>query len=117
MEKGRVVIFAGGTGNPFFTTDSAAVLRAIEMNCDLLLKGTQVDGVYSEDPVKNSSATKFSHVTYTEILKNNLKVMDMSAIAQARENQLPIKVFSIKEKGNFAKVLQGQGSYTKIHGE
>ncbi|MES2215485.1 MAG: UMP kinase [Pseudomonadota bacterium] len=117
MEKGRVVIFAGGTGNPFFTTDSAAVLRAIEMNCDLLLKGTQVDGVYSSDPNKDPHAKKFAEITYTEMLKNNLKVMDMSAIAQARENQLPIKVFSIKEKGNFAKVLQGHGNYTKIQGE
>lgn len=117
MEKGRVVIFAGGTGNPFFTTDSAAVLRAIEMNCDLLLKGTQVDGVYSEDPIKNPNAQKFIEITYTKMLQHNLKVMDMSAIAQARENHLPIKVFSIKEKGNFAKVLQGNGSYTKIQGE
>jgi uridylate kinase len=116
MEKGRVVIFAGGTGNPFFTTDSAAVLRAIEMNCDLLLKGTQVDGVYTNDPKTHKDATKFESVTYTEILQRNLKVMDMSAIALARENNLPIKVFSIKEKGNFARVLQGQGSYTKIYG-
>ena len=117
MEKGRVVIFAGGTGNPFFTTDSAAVLRAIEMNCDLLLKGTQVDGVYSADPKKDAQATKFTTVTYTELLQHQLNVMDMSAIALARENRLPIKVFSIKEKGNFARVLQGHGSYTKIQGE
>jgi len=117
IEKGRVVIFAGGTGNPFFTTDSAAVLRAIEMNCDLLLKGTQVDGVYSADPTKNPDAKRYSNITYTEMLQNNLKVMDMSAIALARENHLPIKVFSIKEKGNFAKVLQGHGVYTKIQGE
>lgn len=117
MEQGRVVIFAGGTGNPFFTTDSAAVLRAIEMNCDLLLKGTQVDGVYSEDPIKNPNADKFREITYTEVLKKNLRIMDMSAIALARENHLPIKVFSIKEKGNFAKVIQGHGVYTKIKGE
>ncbi len=117
MEKGRVVIFAGGTGNPFFTTDSAAVLRAIEMNCDLLLKGTQVDGVYSADPESNPDATRFERVTYTDVLRNNLNVMDMAAIALARENKLPIKVFSIKEKGQFARVLLGNGHYTKIHGE
>ena len=114
MEKGRVVIFAAGTGNPFFTTDSAAVLRAIEMNCDLLLKATQVDGVYDSDPIKNPAAKKFNEISYTDVLKDNLKVMDMSAIALARENNLPIKVFSIKEKGNFAKVLQSKGDYTKI---
>jgi uridylate kinase len=117
MEKGRVVIFAGGTGNPFFTTDSAAVLRAIEMNCDLLLKGTQVDGVYSADPKKDEKAVKFENITFTEVLKNNLKVMDMAAIALARENELPIKIFSIKEKGNFAKVLKAEGNFTKIQGE
>lgn len=116
MEKGRVVIFAGGTGNPFFTTDSAAVLRSIEMNCDLLLKGTQVDGVYSDDPHKNPDATKYDRVTYSEVLQNNLNVMDMAAIALARENNLPIKVFSIKKKGEFAKVLLSEGKYTKIHG-
>lgn len=116
MEKGRVVIFAGGTGNPFFTTDSAAVLRAIEMNCDLLLKGTQVDGVYSDDPHKNPDAIKYDRVTYSDVLKNNLNVMDMAAIALARENNLPIKVFSIKKKGEFAKVIMSEGNYTKIHG-
>jgi uridylate kinase len=116
MEKGRVVIFAGGTGNPFFTTDSAAVLRAIEMNCDLLLKGTQVDGVYSDDPNKNPDAIKYDHVTYSDVLQKNLNVMDMAAIALARENNLPIKVFSIKKKGEFAKVMVGEGKYTKIHG-
>jgi uridylate kinase len=115
MEKGRVVIFAAGTGNPFFTTDSAAVLRAVEMNCDLLLKGTQVDGVYNSDPVKNPNALKYGTITYTDVLKDNLQVMDMAAIALARENSLPIKVFSIKERGNFSKVLQGKGDYTKIH--
>ncbi|WPY00255.1 Uridylate kinase [Candidatus Trichorickettsia mobilis] len=114
MEKKRVVIFAAGTGNPFFTTDSAAVLRAIEMNCDLLLKGTQVDGIYDSDPLKNPDAIKYDRITYSDILKDNLQVMDMAAIALARENKLPIKVFSIKEKGNFLKVLQGQGDYTKI---
>ena len=116
MQKGRVVIFGAGTGNPFFTTDSAAVLRAIEMNCDVLLKGTQVDGVYDSDPVKNANAIKYTEVTYSEILQKSLNVMDMAAIALARENNLPIKVFSIKEGGNFLKVLQDEGSYTKIHG-
>lgn len=114
MEKGRVVIFAAGTGNPFFTTDSAAVLRAIEMNCDLLIKGTQVDGVYSDDPKKNPLATKYQNISYIDILKNNLNVMDMAAIALARENKLPIKVFSIKEAGNIGKVIRSQGEYTKI---
>lgn len=117
MEKGRVVIFGAGTGNPFFTTDSAAVLRAIEMNCDLLIKGTQVDGVYSDDPLTNPNATKFKNISYTDILRDNLNVMDMAAIAIARENKLPIKVFSIKEHGNIAKVIQSQGDYTKIVGE
>lgn len=116
MEKGRVVIFAAGTGNPFFTTDTAAVLRAIEMNCDLLLKATQVDGVYCSDPTKNPMAKKFDRVTYTDVLQKNLNVMDMAAIALARENDLPIKVFSIKEKGNFARVVASKGSFTKIQG-
>jgi uridylate kinase len=117
MEKGRVVIFAAGIGSPFFTTDSAAVLRAVEMNCDVLLKGTNVDGVYSSDPKKDKEATKYTEITYTDVLKDNLKVMDMAAIAVARENELPIKVFSIKERGNFARVLQNQGEYTLIRGK
>lgn len=117
MQKGRVVIFAGGTGNPFFTTDFPAVLRAIEMNCDLLLKATQVDGVYSSDPHKNKDAVRYGDITYSEMLKNNLNVMDMAAIALARENQLPIKVFSIRSKGEFAKVVCGDGKYTKVQGE
>jgi uridylate kinase len=114
IEKNRVVIFAGGTGNPFCTTDSAAVLRAIEMNCDLLLKGTKVDGVYDSDPTKTPNAVKYSTISYSKLLQDNLKVMDIAAIAVARENNLPIKVFSIKEKGNFAKVLQGKGEFTMI---
>lgn len=117
MQKGRVVIFAAGIGNPFFTTDSAAVLRAIEMKCDYLFKGTNVDGVYDRDPHKNGHATKHKEITYTEVLKDNLKVMDMAAIAVARENNLPIKVFSLKERGNFAKVLQGKGEFTIIRGK
>ncbi|HJD65326.1 MAG TPA: UMP kinase [Rickettsia endosymbiont of Diachasma alloeum] len=116
MEKGRVVIFAGGTGNPFCTTDSAAVLRAIEMNCDVLLKATQVDGVYDSDPKKNPNAKKYFIINYKDVITNNLQVMDIAAIAVARENNLPIKVFSIKEKGNIAKVVQGQGEYTLIEG-
>jgi uridylate kinase len=116
MQKDRVVIFAAGIGNPFFTTDSAAVLRAIEMNCDYLFKGTNVDGVYDTDPKENSKAVKYNEITYTDVLKDNLKVMDMAAIAVARENNLPIKVFSIKERGNFAKVLRGQGEFTLIRG-
>lgn len=117
MQKGRVVIFAGGTGNPFFTTDFPAVLRAIEMNCDLLLKGTQVNGIYCSDPKKNSDATRFGNITYTEMLNKNLNIMDMAAIALARENNLPIKVFSIKKQGEFAKVIKGQGEFTKVQGE
>ncbi|MDG1436230.1 MAG: UMP kinase [Rickettsiaceae bacterium] len=117
MQKDRVVIFAAGIGSPFFTTDSAAVLRAVEMNCDYLFKGTNVDGVYDTDPKQNATAKKYSEVTYTEVLKDNLKVMDMAAIAVARENNLPIKVFSIKQRGNFAKVLQDQGEFTVIRGE
>jgi uridylate kinase len=114
MEKGRAVIFAAGTGNPFFTTDSAAVLRAIEMQCDLLLKATQVDGVYDLDPKKYPEAVRYESISYTDILKDNLQVMDMAAIALARENNLPIKVFSIKERGSFMKALRGEGGYTEI---
>lgn len=114
IAKGRLVIFAAGTGAPFFTTDTAAVLRSIEMNCDLLLKGTKVDGVYDCDPVTNPQAVKYSTISYTDILSHDIKVMDMAAVALAREHHLPIKVFSIKEKGNLARILQGQGNYTKI---
>ena len=116
MQKNRVVIFAAGIGNPFFTTDSAAVLRAVEMNCNYLFKGTNVDGVYNIDPKQNPNANKYDEITYNEALKDNLKVMDMAAIAIARENNLPIKVFSIKKRGNFAKVLQDQGEFTIIRG-
>jgi uridylate kinase len=114
MEKNICIIFAGGTGNPLCTTDSAAVLRAIEMNCDLLLKATKVNGVYDLDPVSNSNAIKYNKITYKEILQNNLSVMDMSSVASAMEHKLPIIVFSIKEKGNFAKIINNQGEYTKI---
>ncbi len=115
IEKGRVVIFAGGTGNPFCTTDSAGVLRAIEMSCDLLLKGTKVNGVYDSDPAKNPNAIKYDTISYANLLQKNLQVMDIAAIAVAKENNLPIIVFSIKEPGNFIKVLQGQGNFTTIH--
>ncbi|MDA7569215.1 UMP kinase [Emcibacteraceae bacterium] len=114
MEKGRVVVFAAGTGNPFFTTDSAAALRAAEMGCDAILKGTQVDGVYNADPKKDPNAVKYDTLTYMDVLKNDLKVMDASAISLARENDIPILVFSIHEHGNFANVLKGQGAHTKI---
>lgn len=114
IEKSRVVIFAAGTGNPFFTTDSAAVLRAIEMNCDLLLKGTLVNGVYNADPKQDPTAIKFNKITYADVIKYNLQVMDLAAVALAQENNLPIKIFCIKEQGNFIKVLNDEGEYTKI---
>jgi uridylate kinase len=114
MEKGRVVIFAAGTGNPFFTTDTAAALRAVEMGCDALMKGTQVDGVYSADPKKDSTAKRYDILTYKEVLNNDLAVMDASAISLARENKIPILVFSIHSKGAFAKAVSGEGTYTII---
>ena len=114
MEKKRIVIFAAGTGNPFFTTDTAAALRAAEMNCDALLKGTGVDGVYSEDPKKNPKAKRFDEITYTKVLANDLKVMDASAISLCRDNKIPIVVFSIRESGEFGKIVQGKGKFTVI---
>ena len=114
MEKGRVVIFAAGTGNPFFTTDTAAALRASEMNCDMLLKATKVDGVYSDDPVKNSEAERYDKLSYHDVLARNLKVMDASAISLARENSIPIVVFSIYDRGAFANVISGEGRRTII---
>lgn len=114
MEKGRVVIFAGGIGNPYFTTDTTAALRASEMQCDALMKGTQVDGVYDSDPKKNPSASRFEHLSYHDVLSKDLKVMDAAAISLARENQIPILVFSIHEEGNFAKVVMGEGKCTTI---
>ena len=114
MEKGRVVIFAAGTGNPFFTTDTAAALRASEMNCDALLKGTQVDGVYDSDPKKNAAAARLDRLTYLDVLSRDLKVMDHSAISLARENGIPILVFSIHKPGAFAEIIDGQGIYTII---
>jgi uridylate kinase len=114
MEKGRVVIFAAGTGNPFFTTDTAAALRASEMNCDALLKGTKVDGVYTADPVKVPTAKKFDQLTYLEVLSNDLGVMDASAISLARESKIPVVVFSIKKPGAFPELLQGKGECTIV---
>lgn len=114
LERGRVVIFAAGTGNPFFTTDTAAALRAVEMGCDALMKGTQVDGVYDADPHKVKNAKRFDNLTYHEVLKKDLKVMDASAVSLARENGLPILVFSIHQAGEFARVVCGKGRFTKI---
>lgn len=114
LEKGRVVIFAAGTGNPFFTTDTGAVLRASEMDCDALLKSTQVDGVYDSDPLKNPKAKKFDEISYNEVIEKRLGVMDLTAIAMARENKLPIIVFSQHEKNALKKVLAGKGNFTII---
>lgn len=114
MEKGRVVIFAAGTGNPFFTTDTAAALRASEMGCDALLKATKVDGVYDADPMKEPDAKRYDSLTYMDVLSRDLKVMDASAISLARENEIPILVFSIHNNGAFADVVRGKGRYTII---
>lgn len=116
LQRGRVVIFAAGTGNPFFTTDTAAALRAVEMNCDALFKGTQVDGVYSDDPLKNKDAERYDTLGFKEVLTNDLKVMDAAAISLCRENDLPIVVFSIHEPKGFANVLDGKGKHTVIEG-
>ena len=117
LEKGRIVIFAAGVGAPYFTTDSGAALRAAEMNCDALLKGTSVDGVYDSDPKKNAEAKRFDTVTYGKVLADDLKVMDASAVALCRDNNIPIVVFSIREKGNLARVLSGQGVQTIVTNE
>jgi len=114
MEKGRIVIFAAGTGNPSFTTDTAAALRAFEMNCDVIMKATKVDGVYSADPMKNPDARRFDRLTYREVLDRDLKVMDATAIAHARENGIPILVFSLHNTGALVHVAQGKGEYTVI---
>lgn len=114
MEKGRIVIFAAGTGNPFFTTDTAAALRAVEMGCDALLKGTQVDGVYTADPKKDPTAERYDELSYKEVLTKDLKVMDAAAIALARENDIPIVVFSMHETNGFANVMNGQGLFTIV---
>ncbi len=114
MEKGRVVIFAAGTGSPYFTTDTAAALRAVEMGCDALLKGTQVDGVYSADPLKVPDAKRYDRLSYMDVLARDLKVMDASAISLSRENNIPILVFSLHNSGAFADVVAGKGKFTII---
>ena len=116
LEKGRVVIFAAGTGNPFFTTDTAAALRAAEMGCDALLKGTSVDGVYTADPKKDKAAKRFDKLSYLEVLSKDLRVMDASAISLMRESGIPIVVFSIRQRGELLRVLTGQGTHTVIAG-
>ena len=116
LEKKRVVIFAAGTGNPYFTTDTAATLRASEMACEAIFKGTQVDGIYDKDPKQHADAVRYDAVTYDEVLQKRLKVMDASAIALARDNNLPIIVFSLDEPGGFRGILSGNGTYTKVHG-
>ena len=115
LEKGRVVIFGGGTGNPYFTTDSAAVLRAIEINADVILKGTRVDGIYSSDPEKNSDAVKFEFISFEDVLKKGLKVMDTTAFTLSQENELPIIVFDMNTRGNLMKVISGENIGTKVN--
>lgn len=114
MEKGRIVIFAAGTGNPFFTTDTAAALRASEMDCDAMLKATKVDGVYSADPMKDPSASRYDRLSYQQVLTDDLKVMDASAITLSRDAGIPILVFSLYEPGAFAEVVQGRGQFTIV---
>jgi uridylate kinase len=115
LEKGRVVIFAAGTGNPFFTTDTAAVLRAIEMNCDGIFKGTQVDGVYSSDPKKDPKATRYDNLTYRQVIEKDLRVMDQTSITLARDNKLPIIIFSIKGENALCDVVNHKGKFTVIN--
>ena len=110
-----MVIFGAGTGNPYFTTDSAAVLRAIEINADVILKGTRVDGIYTADPEKDPNATKYDHITFTEAIDKNLKVMDMTAFTLSQENHLPIIVFDMNKKGNLAKVVAGEAVGTIVN--
>lgn len=115
LEKGRVVIFGGGTGNPYFTTDSAAVLRAIEIKADVILKGTRVDGIYTSDPEKDADATKFDFISFDDVLKKGLKVMDTTAFTLSQENHLPIVVFDMNTKGNLLKVVSGENIGTKVN--
>ena len=114
LEKGRIVIFAGGTGNPYFTTDTAAALRAAEMNCTVLMKGTKVDGVYTSDPVKDKNAERYENITYSKVLSDNLGIMDASAISLARDNSIPIIVFSIHAKNALVSIINGEGKNTII---
>lgn len=115
LEKGRVVIFGGGTGNPYFTTDSAAVLRAIEIEADVILKGTRVDGIYTSDPEKDKSATKFDTITFQDVLRKGLKVMDSTAFTLSQENELPIVVFDMNKKGNLLKIVAGENIGTVVN--
>ncbi len=115
LEKGRVVIFGGGTGNPYFTTDSAAVLRAIEIEADVILKGTRVDGIYTADPEKDKNATKFDSISFNDVLKKGLKVMDTTAFTLSQENELPIVVFDMNKKGNLLKIVDGQSIGTTVN--
>lgn len=115
LEKGRVVIFGGGTGNPYFTTDSAAVLRAIEIGADVILKGTRVDGIYTSDPEKDTHATKFDFISFEDVLQKGLKVMDTTAFTLSQENELPIIVFDMNTKGNLLKVVSGEKIGTKVN--
>ena len=115
LEKGRVVIFGGGTGNPYFTTDSAAVLRAIEIEADVILKGTRVDGIYNADPEKDTNATKFDHISFDEVLSKGLKIMDTTAFTLSQENKLPIIVFDMNKPGNLLKVILGENIGTKVN--
>lgn len=115
LEKNRVIIFAGGTGNPYFTTDSGAALRASEMGCDVLLKATQVDGVYSDDPKKNASAERYEHISYDEVIRKGLRVMDLTAVALAKDNNIPIVVFAQKGEDALLRAVSGEGSFTIIN--
>ena len=117
LEKGRVIIFAAGTGNPFFSTDTAAALRANEIHAEVVLKGTKVDGIYDKDPKKNSDAKRFEELQYIDVLKNQLKVMDATAISMCMEHDLPIIVFDMFKKGNFSKVVSGEKIGTRVYGK
>lgn len=117
LEKGRVVIFGAGTGNPYFTTDTAAALRATEIECDVILKGTRVDGIYNADPEKNPDAVKYKHITYQQALDNKLNVMDLTAFTLCQENNLPIIVFDMNQKGNLKRVLQGEEIGTLVNNQ
>ena len=116
MEKNRIVIFAAGTGNPYFMTDTAAALRASEMDCDAIFKGTKVDGIYDKDPMKDSDAIKFDKISYSEVLSKNLRVLDSSAVSLARDNNIPIIVFSIKENNSFLNIIEGKGNCSIVEG-
>jgi uridylate kinase len=117
IEKGRIVLFAAGTGNPYFTTDTAAALRAAEMGCDALFKGTSVDGVYTADPKQDKSATRYDHLSFNKVLGDDLKVMDAAAVALCRDNNIPIVIFNIRQPGNLAEVLAGRGVATIVQNE